>query len=175
MLESVNPMFIIILAPIFSSMWIKLSNIGKEPSTPMKFIWRTTLLGLGFGLFAVGKYFAVDGLVPFVFLLLGYFIYTMGELAISPVGLSMITKLSPKKIVGFMMGVWFLSSAFANHMAALIAQLTSVDNGDQAVSVTDTMYGFTDVFETVLWICLIASALMLILVKPLRKMMHGVH
>ena len=80
-----------------------------------------------------------------------------------------------KKIVGFMMGVWFLSSAFANHVAALIAKLTSVDSGDQAVTVTDTLYGFTDVFETVLWICLVASALMLILVKHLRKMMHGVH
>jgi proton-dependent oligopeptide transporter, POT family len=175
MLESVNPMFIILLAPLFSSMWIKLSKISKEPSTPIKFIWGTFLLGIGFGLFALGKYFAVDGLVPFVFLILGYMVYTMGELAISPVGLSMITKLSPKKIVGFMMGVWFLSSAFANYVAALIAKLTSVDNGQQAVSVTDTLYGFTNVFESVLWICIIASALMLIFVKPLRKMMHGVH
>ena len=73
------------------------------------------------------------------------------------------------------MGVWFLSSAFANHVAALIAKLTSVENGDQVVTITDTLYGFTNVFETVLWICLIASGLMLIFVKPLRKMMHGVH
>ena len=176
MLESVNPMFIILLAPLFSAMWIKLSKIGREPSTPLKFVGATFLLGIGFGLFALGKYFAVDGLVPFIFLLLGYMVYTMGELAISPVGLSMITKLSPGKIVGFMMGVWYLSSAFANHVAALIAKLTSVEgSAEEAVTVTDTLNGFTTVFESVLWICLVASILMLVLIKPLKKMMHDVH
>jgi len=176
MLEAVNPTFIILLSGPFSAMWIKLSKMGKEPSTPAKFTWGTLLLGVGFGIFALGRHFAVDGIVPIVFLIAGYFVYTMGELSISPVGLSMITKLSPARMVSFMMGVWFLSSAFANHVAALIAKLTSTDaDGVEAVTAQGVLAGYTDVFETVFWVCLAASALMLIFLKPLRKMMHGVH
>ncbi len=176
MLEAVNPTFIILLSGPFSAMWIKLSKMGKEPSTPAKFTWGTLLLGVGFGIFALGRHFAVDGIVPIMFLIAGYFVYTMGELSISPVGLSMITKLSPARMVSFMMGVWFLSSAFANHMAALIAKLTSSDaDSVEAVTAQGVLASYTDVFETVFWICLAASALMLIFLKPLRKMMHGVH
>ncbi len=174
MLESVNPMFIILLSMPFSAMWIRLSKLNREPSTPMKFVWGTLLLGAGFGIFALGGRFAHNGLVPFVFLILGYLIYTMGELSISPVGLSMITKLSPDKIVGFMMGVWFLSASFANHIAALIAKLTSAEGavkGDAAA----TLAGYTSVYMNVFWISIGASLLMLLFLKPLRRMMHGIH
>ncbi len=174
MLESVNPMFIILLSGPFSAMWVKLSRIKKEPSTPMKFVWGTLLLGVGFGIFALGKLFAVNGLIPFVFLIMGYLVYTMGELSISPVGLSMITKLSPDKIVGFMMGVWFLSAAFANHIAAFIAKFTSSGAGAGADPVS-SMSAYTSVYMDVFWISIGASMLMLLLLRPLKKMMHGIH
>jgi len=174
MLESVNPMFIILLSMPFSAMWIRLAKINREPSTPMKFVWGTLLLGVGFGIFALGGQFAQNGLVPFIFLILGYLIYTMGELSISPVGLSMITKLSPDKIVGFMMGVWFLSASFANHIAALIAKLTSTEGAVQGDAVT-TLSAYTSVYMNVFWISIGASLLMLLFLKPLRRMMHGIH
>ncbi|HED10063.1 MAG TPA: MFS transporter [Caldithrix abyssi] len=174
MLESVNPMFIILLSGPFSAMWVRLSKINKEPSTPMKFVWGTLLLGVGFGIFALGRMFAVNGLIPFAFLILGYLVYTMGELSISPVGLSMITKLSPDKIVGFMMGVWFLSAAFANHIAAFIAKFTS-SGGAGVTDAVSSMNAYTSVYMDVFWISIGASMIMLLLLKPLRKMMHGIH
>jgi len=176
MLESVNPIFIILLASGFSSMWIKLNKMGKEPSTPLKFIFGTFFLGIGFGVFALGRYFAVDSTVPFVFLLGGYFFLTVGELSLSPVGLSMITKLSPGRMVGFMMGVWYLSAAFANHIAAFIATLTATGaDGQAAITPAQTLAAYSGVFAKVFWICMGISALMLVLVKPMRKMMHGIH
>ena len=127
--QSINPLFIMIFAPIFSWMWIKLANSGREPAAPYKFAVGLVLLGSGFLVLNMGQPAAVAGLVPAFFLIFLYLLHTLGELALSPVGLSLVTKLSPGKIVGMLMGIWFLSSSIAHQGGKHIAKLTSVDEG----------------------------------------------
>lgn len=133
--QSVNPAFILILAPIFASMWIRLSQIGKEPSTPMKFVWGMVLLGLGFLVLDFSTTFigvsAGAALVPLFFLVFSYFLQTSGELALSPVGLSMITKLSPQRMVAQLMGLWFLATSFSHTIAGQIAKLTAGETDEK--------------------------------------------
>jgi len=122
MFQSLNSFFIITLAPLFSILWIRLGSTGREPSTPLKFGIGIGLLGLGFLALAFGLGQAGDdGRAPLIWLVLIYLLHTMGELCLSPVGLSMVTKLSVMRVVGFMMGVWFLASAYANFVAGRIA------------------------------------------------------
>lgn len=125
--QSVNPLFIVIFAPLFSWLWIKLGKSGKEPAAPYKFAVGLVLLGTGFLALNMGSATAVAGLVPAFFLIMLYLLHTLGELTLSPVGLSLVTKLAPPKIVAFLMGIWFLSSSIAHQAGAPIAKLTSVD------------------------------------------------
>jgi POT family proton-dependent oligopeptide transporter len=119
-LQSVNPLFIIILAPIVGQLWIVLEH--NEPSIPMKFGAGLTLLGAGFFVLAWGASYTVDGsLVSPAWLIVTYFLHTVGELALSPVGLSSVTKLAPSRLVGQMMGVWFMGTALGNLIAGLVA------------------------------------------------------
>lgn len=124
--QSINPLFIMLFAPIFSWIWIKLSNINKEPAAPYKFGAGLVLLGLGFLALKLGGNYAVLGMVPAIFIVLLYLLHTIGELTLSPVGLSLVTKLSPKHMVAFMMGIWFLSSSIAHQGGKHIAKLTTV-------------------------------------------------
>lgn len=127
--QSVNPMFIMIFAPVFSWLWIKLSTAGKEPAAPYKFAVGLMLLGLGFLVLNMGSPAAKAGLIPAFFLIMMYMLHTLGELALSPVGLSLVTKLAPAQIVGFLMGIWFLSSSIAHQAGKHIAKLTTVSEG----------------------------------------------
>lgn len=124
--QSVNPLFIMLFAPIFSWVWIKLSNLNKEPAAPYKFGTGLLLLGLGFLTLKFGGSYATLGMVPAIFMVLLYLLHTLGELTLSPVGLSLVTKLSPKHMVAFMMGIWFLSSSIAHQGGKHIAKLTTV-------------------------------------------------
>ncbi len=124
--QSVNPLFIMLFAPLFSWLWITLGNSGKEPSAPYKFALGLVLLGAGFLVLTLGKGYAVAGLVPAFLLILLYLLHTLGELTLSPVGLSLVTKLSPANIVAFLMGIWFLSSSIAHQAGKHIAKLTTV-------------------------------------------------
>lgn len=125
--QSINPLFIVLLAPLFSWLWIKLGKSGKEPAAPYKFAVGLMLLGSGFLALNMGNASAVAGMVPAFFLIMLYLMHTLGELTLSPVGLSLVTKLSPPKILAFLMGIWFLSSSIAHQAGAPIAKLTSVD------------------------------------------------
>jgi POT family proton-dependent oligopeptide transporter len=126
--QSVNPLFIILFAPIFASLWINLAKRNREPNTTIKFSLGLIQLGIGFGIFVLGARFSGDnGLVPVIFLLMGYMLHTMGELCISPVGLSMVTKLAPARLVAMVMGAWFLSFSMAQHLGGAIAQYTSTE------------------------------------------------
>jgi len=124
--QSVNPLFIMLFAPLFSWLWIKLAQSGKEPAAPYKFALGLVLLGAGFLVLTLGKGYAIAGLVPAMFLILLYLLHTLGELTLSPVGLSLVTKLSPANIVAFLMGIWFLSSSIAHQAGKHIATLTTV-------------------------------------------------
>lgn len=177
-----NSFFIMTLAPIFSWMWIKLRQKGKEPSTPMKFALGLSQLAIGFVFIVIGaKFFATEGLVPMIFLVVMYLFHTTGELSLSPVGLSMITKLSPKKVVGFVMGAWFLSIALANKMAGLIGELTAAGGeGENGEAVELTILESLEVYSStyMIWgvvVVGVAALLLLALVPTLRKWMNGIH
>jgi len=176
--QSLNPLYIMLLAPVFSWMWLKLNKAGKEPSTPMKFVLGLTQLALGFGVIVLGaKYFASgDGLVSIAFLAVMYLLHTTGELSLSPIGLSMVTKLSPAKVVGFVMGAWFLSIALANKMAGLIGTLTTSETVTDDTPASVTLGIYSDTY--LIWgFCVVgAAALVLLLLVPLlRRWMNGIH
>ncbi len=129
MTQFFNPFFIIVFGSIFSAMWVKLSKIGKNPNIPMKFAFGILQLGLGFLLTYVGYKMSDNNLVPLLILVFLYMLHTTGELFLSPIGLSMVTKLSPKKMAGTAMGAWFLSFAIANLLGGQIAALTGGGHG----------------------------------------------
>jgi POT family proton-dependent oligopeptide transporter len=125
--QSFNPLFIMALAPVFSWIWITLAKSNKEPSAPYKFGFGLLLLGAGFLALQMGGASAAAGMVPALFMVMLYLLHTIGELALSPVGLSLVTKLSPRQMVGFLMGIWFLSSSIAHQGGKHIAKLTTVN------------------------------------------------
>lgn len=112
--------------------------------------------------------------VPLLTLVFLYLFHTTGELFLSPIGLSMVTKLSPKKMTGTAMGGWFLSFAIANYLAGQIAALTGAEDGQQALSLGDQLGQYTSVFSTIGFVLLGISLLLMILARPLNKLMHGV-
>ncbi|GAA4426954.1 oligopeptide:H+ symporter [Pontibacter saemangeumensis] len=175
--NSINPFFIVLFALPFSAMWLFFSRMHMNPYTPVKFALGIAQLGLGFMIFAWSANFAdADGKVSIWFLILGYLFITTGELFISPVGLSKVTELSPKKIVSFIMGIWFLSSSFAHHIAGIIAKLTSVSgSGDEEVSGMQSLLVYTSVFEQIGYVAFGFAVLALLLTPLMRKWMHGIH
>ena len=133
--NSINPLYIVLLAIPFSIMWSRLEIAGKNPGTMVKFGLGILQLGLGFLVFAISmRFMDGEGKVSMIFLILGYLVITSGELFLSPIGLSKVTELSPAKLVAFMMGVWFLSSSFAHYIAGVIAKLTT-GNGTSAETI----------------------------------------
>jgi POT family proton-dependent oligopeptide transporter len=121
-LQNVNPFFIIVLAPVFGFLWTWLAHRNRNPSTPVKFA--LGLLGLAAGMFVLAwgaSYASATNRVSMAWLTVTYFLFTVGELALSPVGLSSMTKLAPAGRVGQMMGVWFIASALGNLFAGLVA------------------------------------------------------
>ena len=133
MTQFFNPLFIIIFGSFFSVMWVRLTKIGRNPSIPMKFALGIFQLGLGFLVTKIGFAMQLEGfLVPLWTLIFLYLLHTTGELFLSPIGLSMVTKLSPKHAAGTAMGGWFLSFAIANFLGGQIAALTgSEEHGSE--------------------------------------------
>ena len=175
---ALNGFFVILLAPIFSWMWMWLGKRKMEPSTPLKFLLGLFQIALGFGLIVWGaRSFATDGLMPLVFLVMMYFFHTSGELSISPIGLSMISKLSPAKMVGFVMGAWYLSISLGNSLASEIGKLTAGGNLDGTnLSRMDSLVVYTDTY--LLWgiyVVLGITVVLALLIPLLRKWMHGIH
>jgi POT family proton-dependent oligopeptide transporter len=119
--QAINPLFVVLLGPVAAGVWVALSKRGRDLSLGMKFAAGLLLLGVGYVVIAVGAQRAVAGPVWPVWLLFMYLLHTMGELCVSPVGLSSITKLAPARIVGQVMGLWFMATALGNLMAGLIA------------------------------------------------------
>jgi proton-dependent oligopeptide transporter, POT family len=127
-----NPAFIILFGSVFSVMWVRLEERNINPNIPMKFGLGIIQLGLGYLVLYLGATMAgPDARVPLIILALMYLLHTSGELFLSPIGLSMVTKLAPKDLTGSVMGAWFLSFAFANSLAATIAQLTGAEHGEE--------------------------------------------
>lgn len=135
------PGWVIILSFFFAWLWPWLNKKGKEPSTPLKFAFSFILMGIGFYVFYLAcKTSNINGLIPLWTFVAGYFFIISGELCISPIGLSMITKLSPAKIVAMMMGIWFFASAIGEFFAAKIGSMMSVPEAVQNDAVASMPY-----------------------------------
>jgi len=171
---SLNALFIIIFAPIVASLWVKLGKYN--PNTPVKFALAIILVGLGFGMLVIGANVTPDGAkIAMIWLVLAYFLHTMGELCLSPVGLSSVTKLAPQKIVGFMMGVWFLATASSEFIAAVLANLAKIDTeGGEVTDITVALTSYTDLFSKLFWVGLIFGGILLLLSPLVKKLMHGI-
>jgi POT family proton-dependent oligopeptide transporter len=177
--QSVNPIFIMVFGLVFTALWTVLAKWGREPSTPVKFAMGLLQLGLGFAAFWYGAYTADErGMVALAWLLLGYLFQTTGELCLSPVGLSMITKLSPARLVSTLMGAWFLATAFSQFLAAIIAQFTGVAHGgngaESGVPIpSETVHVYGGVFGKIAIAAVISGLICLALAPLLRRWMHS--
>ncbi len=176
--QQFNPFFIVIFAPLMSMLWTGLAKRGLEPSIPVKFAIALMGVGAGFLFLVWGSTFATAGnnwQVGLWWLAGLYWLHSIAELCISPVGLSMITKLSIARIVGLMMGVWFLSISVAQYFAGMVAQFSSVETvGGQVTNLKVSLDTYTATFTTIAWIAIAAGALLFLLSWPLQKWMHGV-
>jgi len=174
---SLNALFIVTVAPLFAWLWTFLAKRGWEPSTPVKFALGIIQAGLGFGALVVGaQYPDAAGKVAFIWIALAYLLHTTGELCLSPVGLSAVTKLAVPRVVGVMMGSWFLATAYAELVAAQISKLAAVKT--DAGVVTDMVAAlatYNELFSKLFWIGLGIGLLMLLISPLLRRGMHGVH
>ncbi len=171
-----NAIFIIMLAPIFSALWLKLAKRNREPGIPVKFAIALMGAGLGFLALVFGTQFAgPDFKVGLGWIALIYFIHSAAELCISPVGLSMITKLSMARIVAMMMGVWFLSIAVAQYVAGIVAQFASVETvGGEVTNLKVSLDTYVGVFTWIGWIAVGIGGLLLLVSPFLKRWMHGV-
>ena len=158
-----NSFFIFTLAPAFALLWTWLGRRNMEPSTPVKFGLGILQAGLGFGALAYGAQFPNEaGLISAWWLILAYLLHTTGELCLSPVGLSAVTKLSVPGVVGVMMGAWFLASAYSGYVAALLGTMVSESEG------------FITLFDQLLWAGVIAGVVLLMATPFLKRLMHGI-
>jgi len=167
--QSVSPLAIIVLAPLVTVAWSLLAARGREPSIPRKFGLGLVFNGLGFAvlMYALAHLLDGRGLIPFWPLTLCYVLQTVGELCLSPIGLSMVTKLAPPRLVGLAMGGWFLSLAVGGNLSGLLAGYISGDSGMTAAS---ALSGFSFSF----WLLAGAGALLLLIAPLINRLMHGV-
>ncbi len=167
--QSVNSMFIIIFAPIFGALWIWLGRRNLEPSSPLKFTFGLLLLGIGFFVMYFATKIAASGeLAAPTWLLITYMFHTFGELSLSPVGLSLVTKLAPKGYAGQMMGIWFLSIALGNLIAGLIA-------GEASGGTDEALAQMPDQYMLIVYTVFGSAALLFLLRPMLKKMMDDVN
>lgn len=171
-----NPLFIVLFAPVFSILWSVLGKRGLEPSAPLKFAFGLVLVGLGFLALVFGaKFHGADFRVPLIWLVLAYWLHSLGELCLSPVGLSAVSKLSIPKLVGMMFGVWLMASAVAQYVGGIVAQFASTETvGGKVLNPQVSLETYMGVFQTIgIWgVC---SGIVAFLLWPLlKKMMHGI-
>ncbi|MCB1042258.1 MAG: peptide MFS transporter [Acidobacteria bacterium] len=177
-LGSLNAMFIFMLAPFFAFLWIYLAKKKWEPSTPVKFGLGIVQVGIGFGALVIGaKMTGTDGAkVGMIFIVFAYLFHTTGELCLSPVGLSAVTKLSVDKVVGIMMGAWFLATAASEKVAAELSKIASIDtSGGEIADIGAAVVTYSDYFYRLFWVGVIVGIALLAISPLLRKGMHGVH
>ena len=155
--QSVNAAFIILLAPVFAWLWLRLGN--REPSSPGKFTFGLLFLSLGFAVLIPAARFSAGGVqVSPVWLLATYLFHTIGELCLSPVGLSAMTKLAPVRYAGLMLGVWFLASSVGNFIGGNVAGFYETFTTDQ-------------IFTAVTLFVLVGAAILAVFVKPIKRML----
>ena len=173
--QSLNAGFIFIFAPIMAWLWIALAKKGRNPSTPVKFAFGVFLAGLGFLALVGGmKSSGGSGMTAVYFIFLIYWIHTMGELLVSPVGLSAVTKMAPPQVVGMTMGAWFLYSGLSNFLAGVIARTTGAETlGGQLTDVAAAKAGYIAVYTNVAYVAIGIAVFMLLVSPIIKKWMHN--
>jgi proton-dependent oligopeptide transporter, POT family len=167
--QSINAIYIILLAPIFATMWTVMGRKGIEPSTPFKFGLAVVQVGLGFLVLVWGaSSVGIDVPTPVIFIFLIYLLHTTGELCLSPVGLSAMARLAPAHMASLIMGVWFFASATGNFAAGLIAAATGAEGvGEEAGKQV-----VLDVYSTVGWFAIGVGVVVLVISPLIKKLMH---
>jgi len=167
--QSVNSIAIIVFAPIIAAIWVMLGKRNANPSIPRKFGLGLIFNGLAFGLlmYALSQLINDSGKIPFWTLFAVYVVQSIGELCLSPIGLSMVTKLAPTRLVGLGMGGWFLSTGIGNNLSGIFASHVS---GESGMSVASALSGYSFGF----WSLLGGGVLLFILAPLIQKLMHGV-
>ncbi|NNF18480.1 MAG: MFS transporter, partial [Flavobacteriaceae bacterium] len=174
--NALNSMYIIILSIPISLLFTYLSKKKLNPRTPYKFGMGLAFAGISFYILALsGGSADENGMVPFSYLLIMYFLISVGELFMSPVGLSKITDLSPKRIVAFMMGVWFLSSAFAFQVVGFIGKQLAVESTDANVGGFESLDIYINGFELIAQYALGAAVIVLVTAPLMKRLMGDVH
>ena len=173
--NSINGVMIVTLSPVFGLLWIWMARSKKEPNAAVKFALGLAQLGFGFYLLSYGAHYAnSEGRIPLLIYALGYLFMSTGELCLSPIGLSVITRLSPSGIVGFMMGVWFLASAYGQYLAGYISSLMSIP-GEEAgtnVSSLQSLSIYANGYEKIAIISAISGLFLLALSFWLKRFME---
>ena len=174
--QQFNPLVVVTFAPVMSWLWLSLAKRGLEPSIQVKFAIALILVGLGFITLTLSGSTANEAFrVSLWWLVLTYFLHSIAELCISPVGLSMITKLSIARIVGMMMGVWFLSISVGEYLAGAAAQSASVQTvGGQVTNPELSLHTYLHTFQTGGFLTIGAGVVLLVISPWLKKIMHGV-
>ena len=170
MFQSINALYIILLAPVFAWLWTTLGRRGLEPSAPAKFGLGMIQLGLGFLVLVAGAAAVAGGsMTPVLFIFLIYLLHTMGELCLSPVGLSAMNRLAPAHMASLIMGCWFFASATGNFVAGLIAAATGSEAASGADAAQDVVL---DVYSNIGWIA-VAVGVGFVVISPLiKRLMH---
>ena len=168
--QSVNSVAVVALAPVMAWIWVYLSKRNANPSIPRKFGLGIIFNGLAFLLlmYTLSSLVDVNNKIPFWTLTSVYVIQSIGELCLSPIGLSMVTKLAPVKLVGLGMGGWFLSTAIGNNLSGLVAKLMS--SGEGGLTISSALGGYTQGF----WILIVGGVALLLVAPLVNKLMHGV-
>ena len=172
--NSSNSLFVIIFAPLVGLLWLWLSKRKLEPNSVVKFGIGFLLLAGAFYAFYATIFFAdADGITSLDVFTLGYFIITFGELSLSPIGLSLMTKLSPQPIQGLMMGMWFLASAYGQYVAGLLG--AGMSTADPDVSNLSKLVAYTGGYQQLAIYALIAGVVLIAISPVVRRLMKGVH
>ena len=171
--NSVNSLFVIIFAPILGILWLWLSKRKMEPNTVVKFGLGFIFLSLAFYTFYATRFFATaSGMTSLDMFTLAYFVITFGELCLSPIGLSIMTKLSTKSLQGVMMGMWFLASAYGQYVAGILG--AGMSKASEQSSKMEKLIAYTDGYKQLAIYALIAGIVLIIIAPMVRKLMQEV-
>jgi POT family proton-dependent oligopeptide transporter len=173
----INPAFIVIFGLVFTFLWKELNKRNLEPSTPLKFGLGLLQLALGFYIFVLGGQAAADtGMVSLGYFALGYLFLSTGELCLSPIGLSMVTKLSPLKIVGYVMGVWFLASGLGQYFAGIIGSKMAIPtlDGESTISAIESLKIYSGVFIKITYFTVVVGIIFSVFSPIIKKWMGDV-
>jgi POT family proton-dependent oligopeptide transporter len=165
--QSINPIYIILLAPLFAGLWVALGKRGLEPSAPAKFGLALLQVGAGFLVFVWGATMVGPAaMTPVIFVFLLYLLHTTGELCLSPVGLSAMARLAPRFMASLIMGAWFYMTAVGNFVAGKIGEATGGEGGEMTKDLT------LGIYNKIGWVAIGVGAAVLALSPFVRKLMH---